>query len=194
MLRDSISHFSVGRWVRRSVRRSVGRSVGRSVTPVQKPRFSAVFGHDQILDWIYCETNMIWEPPSLLLSFHLSVCPSVNPYVSHDQYTQRHSLDASLPVRACFSLIWYCFIVVLRDSTRTWLSNNLLYNNVEAQNVKKIRTLVTTSSASENQKYNNISASSPTNNNFSLRFAIISVAFNCNMRRFHGRVAFSTVF
>ena len=34
--------------------------------------------------------------------------------------------------------------------TRTWLSNNLLYNNVEAQNVKKIRTFLATSSASEN--------------------------------------------
>ena len=75
-------------------------------------------------------------------------------------------------------------------STRTWLSNNLLYNNVEAQNVKKIRTFVATSSASENQKYNNISASCPTNNNFSLRFAIISVAFNCNMRRFWRRGGF----
>ena len=74
--------------------------------------------------------------------------------------------------------------------TRTWLSNNLLYNNVEAQNVKKIRTFVATSSASENQKYNNISASCPTNNNFSLRFAIISVAFNCNMRRFWRRGGF----
>ena len=36
--------------------------------------------------------------------------------------------------------------------TRTWLSNNLLYSNVEAQNVKKIRTFVATSSALENQK------------------------------------------
>ena len=79
---------------------------------------------------------------------------------------------------------------LLSPSTRTWLSNNLLYNNVEAQNVKKIRTFVATSSASENQKYNNISASCPTNNNFSLRFAIISVAFNCNMRRFWRRGGF----
>ena len=77
-----------------------------------------------------------------------------------------------------------------KEGTRTWLSNNLLYNNVEAQNVKKIRTFVATSSASENQKYNNISASCPTNNNFSLRFAIISVAFNCNMRRFWRRGGF----
>ena len=96
--------ISVRGFVRPSVCRSVRPSIHRSVTPVQKPRFSAVFGHDEILHWIYCETNMIWEPPLLLLSFHLSVCPSVNPYVSHDQYTQRHSLDASLPVRACWHI------------------------------------------------------------------------------------------
>ena len=78
----------------------------------------------------------------------------------------------------------------LRSHTRTWLSNNLPYNNVEAQNVKEIRTFVATSSASENQKYNTISASCPTINNFSLRFAIISVAFNCNMRRFWRRGGF----
>ena len=34
-------------------------------------------------------------------SFHLSVRPSVSPFVSHDQYMQRHSPDASLPGRAC---------------------------------------------------------------------------------------------
>ena len=39
---------------------------------------------------------------------------------------------------------------VKSSHTRTWLSNNLLYNNVEAQNVKKIRTFLATSSASEN--------------------------------------------
>ena len=32
----------------------------------------------------------------------LSVLPSVYPYMSHDQYTQRHSPDASLPVWACY--------------------------------------------------------------------------------------------
>ena len=41
--------LSVRPSVRRSVRPSVGPSVGRSVTPVQKPRFSAVFSHDEIL-------------------------------------------------------------------------------------------------------------------------------------------------
>ena len=35
--------------LRGSVRPSVRRSVGPSVTPVNKPRFSAVFGHDEIL-------------------------------------------------------------------------------------------------------------------------------------------------
>ena len=38
------------------------------------------------------------------LDGRLSVLPSVYPYMSHDQYTQRHSPDASLPVRACFFL------------------------------------------------------------------------------------------
>ena len=34
----------------------------------------------------------------------MSVSPSVSLYMSHDQYTQRHSPDASLPGRACFFL------------------------------------------------------------------------------------------
>ena len=39
------------------------------------------------------------------LTFHPSVCPLVSPYMSHVQYTQRHSPDASLPGRACS--FWY---------------------------------------------------------------------------------------
>ena len=35
-------------------------------------------------------------------SYFPSVCLSVSTYMSHDQYTQRHSPDASLPGRACF--------------------------------------------------------------------------------------------
>ena len=88
-----------------SVCRLVRPSLCLYVTQVLRPRFLAVFGHNKILYWIKWSTNRFWEPPLLLLSFHLSVCPSVYPYVSHDQYTQRHSLDASLPVRAC-SLLW----------------------------------------------------------------------------------------
>ena len=60
-----------------SVRPSVRRSVGPSVTPVQKPRFSAVFGHGEILHWNKWSTNMFWE------SFHPSVRPSVSPYICH---------------------------------------------------------------------------------------------------------------
>ena len=87
-----------------------------------------------------------------------------------------------------------CFISYQKTASKPmvnafefWLSNNLLFNNIEAQNFKKIKTYLATSLASKNWKYNNIWASCPTNDNFSLRFAIISVVFNynCNMRRFH---------
>ena len=61
--------------------------------------------------------------------------------------------------------------------TRSWVSNNLVYNNVEAQIGEKIRTLLATSSASENEKYNNISASFTSHNNYCYIFAVISVAF-----------------
>ena len=56
---------------------SVRGSVGMSVTPVQKPRFLAVFGHGEILHWNKWSTNMFWE------SFHPSVRPSVSPYICH---------------------------------------------------------------------------------------------------------------
>ena len=55
-----------------------------------------------------------WDPPLTLnvlsasfttLSFHLSDRPSVSLYISHVQYTQRHSPDASLPGRACWKLV-----------------------------------------------------------------------------------------
>ena len=36
-------------------------------------------------------------------SFHLSVRPSVSPYMSHVQYTRRHSPGASAPGRDCFA-------------------------------------------------------------------------------------------
>ena len=39
-------------------------------------------------------------------SFQLSVCPSVSPYMSMVQYTQRHSPNASLPGWTCFGSIW----------------------------------------------------------------------------------------
>ena len=63
--------------IRGAVRPSVRPSVGRSVTPVQKPHFSAVFGHGEILHWNKWSTNMFWE------SFHPSVRPSVSPYICH---------------------------------------------------------------------------------------------------------------
>ena len=53
---------SVGPSVRPSVRLSV-------TTPVQKPRFSAVFGHGDILHWNKWSTKMFWEPPLLLSHF-----------------------------------------------------------------------------------------------------------------------------
>ena len=40
--------------------------------------------------------------PFTTQSFNPSVCPSVSPYTSHDQYTQVHSPDASLSGRACY--------------------------------------------------------------------------------------------
>ena len=86
---DASSHLyklpcpSVGRLVHPSVRPSVGPSVRPSVrpsvhpsvTPVQKPRFSAVFGHDEILHWNKWSTIMFWE------SSHPSVRPFVTPYI-----------------------------------------------------------------------------------------------------------------
>ena len=95
--------FRCVRQERISIRGSVRPSVRMSVTQVQKPRFSIVFGHCEILYWNKWSTNMFWEPPLLLLkSFHPSVCPSISRFMSHDQYTQRHSPDASLPGRACY--------------------------------------------------------------------------------------------
>ena len=45
------------------------------------------------------------------LSFHLSVCPSVPPFMLYiyrnSQYNQRHSPDASLPGQACFFLLLF---------------------------------------------------------------------------------------
>ena len=81
--------ISIIGWVRPSVgpsvRPSVRPSVGPSVTPVQKPRFSAVFGHGEILHWNKWSTNMFWEPPLLLSRFtrlfvHLSlrICHMIN--------------------------------------------------------------------------------------------------------------------
>ena len=77
--------ISIRGFVRPSVRPSVGPSVRPSVTPVQKPRFSAVFGHGEILHWNKWSTNMFWEPPLLLSCFtrlfvHLSlrICHMIN--------------------------------------------------------------------------------------------------------------------
>ena len=57
-----------------SVGLSVGQSVGQSLTPVQKPRFSAVFGHGEILYWNKWSTNMSWEPfPPVCSSICLSI-------------------------------------------------------------------------------------------------------------------------
>ena len=62
--------------VRPLVRPSVRPSVGQ-LRLCKKPRFSAVFGHDEILHWNKWATHMFWE------SFHPSVCPSVSPYICH---------------------------------------------------------------------------------------------------------------
>ena len=88
---DASSHLykrvcpSVRRSVGPSVCPSVRPSVRRSVTPVQKPRFSAVFGHGEILHWNKWSTSMFWEPPLLLNHFtrlfvHLSlrICHMIN--------------------------------------------------------------------------------------------------------------------
>ena len=71
--------------VRRSVRHSVRSSTRPSVTPLQKLRFSAVFGHGEILHWNKWSTNMFWEPPLLVSRFtrlfiHLSlhICHMIN--------------------------------------------------------------------------------------------------------------------
>ena len=54
------------------------QSVRPPITPVQKPRFLAVFGLGEILYWIKWSTNMFWESPLLLSRFicqfvHLSL-------------------------------------------------------------------------------------------------------------------------
>ena len=79
---------------------SVRRSVRRSVRPSRlcKNRVSRLF-----LATVrsYTETN---DQPTCFesLSIRLFVHLSVHTYMSHDQYTLRHSPDASLPGRACF--------------------------------------------------------------------------------------------
>merc|ERR1712121_157532 len=58
----------------------------------------------------YTETN---DQTTCFESSHPSVRPSVSPYMSHDQYTQRHSPDASLPDRACLYSFAICNFVIL---------------------------------------------------------------------------------
>ena len=74
-------------------------SVRPSITPVQKP---AVFGHGAILHWIEMIDKHVLSASFTTQSIHLSVRPSVSLFMSHIQYTHRHSPDASLPGRACF--------------------------------------------------------------------------------------------
>ena len=66
---------------------------------------------------------------SITQSFHPSVRPSVSPYMSHDQYTQRHSPDASLPGRACFSLTQFSFSVL---RVRNFLSSSCFSREYES--------------------------------------------------------------
>ena len=87
--------------IRGSVRPSIRPSARPSVTPVQKPHFSDVLGHGEVLKWNKWSTNMFWECP-LLLSRFTRLFVHLPPYMSHDQYTQIHSPDASLSGRACF--------------------------------------------------------------------------------------------
>ena len=46
---------------------------------------------------------MLREPHLLLSRLTRLFCPFVSPYMSHDQYSQIHSPDASLSGRACYS-------------------------------------------------------------------------------------------
>ena len=93
---------------RGSVRRLVSWSIRPSISPLQKMRFTDVFSHgetvlnpvlNQIID------NHVTRASFATLSFHLSVCPSVPPYMTHvtrhSQYAWGHNPDASLPCRAC---------------------------------------------------------------------------------------------
>ena len=93
-------HPSLRPYLRPSIRWLVSRLVGRSVTPVQKPCFLAFLATVRS----YTETNDQPTCFEILLyysTFHPSIRPSVSPFMSHDQYTQRHSLEASLPGRTC---------------------------------------------------------------------------------------------
>ena len=86
-------------------------SVHLFVTPVQKPCFSAVFGHGEILLW---NKSIILRVSFTTWLFHPSFCPSVSPYKSHDQYMQRHSPYASLPGWACYNDFSLHFLIYRR--------------------------------------------------------------------------------
>ena len=88
-------------------------SVRPSVTPVQKPRFLAVFGHGEIIQRNNWSTNMFWEPPLLLsriprlfvyLSLH--ICHMIN---TRSDTVRTHRCPVGLDYvlfahrRACFS-------------------------------------------------------------------------------------------
>ena len=95
--------ISIRGFVRPSVRPSVRRSVRPSVRyTCAKTAFLGCFWPrwDPTLKQMI--NQHVLRASSITQSFHPSVRPSVSPYMSHDQYTQRHSPDASLPGRACF--------------------------------------------------------------------------------------------
>ena len=92
------------------IRVSVGPSVRPSVTPVQKPRFSAVFGQGEILYRIKWSTNMFWESPLLLSRFIWQfvrlTLHSCHMFITRRDTVWTHRCPIGLvfwPTKSCFS-------------------------------------------------------------------------------------------
>ena len=108
-MRPSGTHL-YKRVFRPSVRPSVSPSVRMSVAQGQKPRFSAVFGHVEILYRTKSSTNIFLEPSLLLSRFtrlfvHLSlhICHMIN---THRDTARTHRCPVGL---VCFNLDHYAF-------------------------------------------------------------------------------------
>ena len=71
--------------------------------------------------------------------------------------------------------------------------NNLVYNNVEAQIVKRIRTSIATLSASKNEKYNNTSALGLFITTFLIELMLFPLLLIVTCGAFIEKVAFSSV-
>ena len=104
---------------------SVGPCVGESVTPMQKPRFSAVFGYGEILHWNKWSTNMFWE------SFHPSVCTSASSYICHMINTRwdsarTHRCPVGLVFYFLSTFIKFCICKVVPDYFSAQISHKVM--------------------------------------------------------------------